>query len=209
MTILVADDHQVVRTGIKQVLAAYSDLAVVAEATDGRDALNQIHAKAFDLVLIDLAMPGISGIDLIRRIKLERPKAAILVHSMYVDGQTAARALKAGAGGYITKGSDAATLVEGVRQVAMGKKFISPDLVDDVLSSLSADNPGLPHERLSDREFQVFRMLADGQAVGAIAAALSLSPKTVSTHKVRLMQKLNIKSHTELIRYAIAHHMIS
>jgi len=209
LAILVADDHEVVRTGIKQVLAACSDLAVAAEATNGNEVLSKVRASAFDVVLTDLAMPGISGLDLIRRIKVERPDAAVLVHSMYVDGQTATRALKAGAMGYVTKGSDAATLVEGIRQVAKGRRFISPDLVDEVLSNLSGDNQGHPHERLSEREFQVFRMFVEGQTVNAIATALSLSPKTVSTHKTRLIRKLNVKTDTDLIRYAINHDLIS
>ncbi len=208
VAILVADDHEVVRTGIRQVLAACSDLAVVAEAANGNEVLSRVRAEPFGVVVTDLAMPGISGLDLIRRIRVERPDGAVLVHSMYVDGQTATRALKAGARGYVTKGSDAATLIEGIRQVAMGKRFISPDLVDEVLSSLSADGEGTPHERLSEREFQVFRMFVEGQTVNAIAAALSLSPKTVSTHKVRLMQKLSVKTDTDLIRYAIAHGLI-
>jgi DNA-binding NarL/FixJ family response regulator len=209
VTIFVADDHEMVRAGIKHVLARHDGLVVAGEAGNGDAMLARVRAERFDVVLTDLAMPGISGLDLIRRILRERADAAILVHSMYVDGQTAARAIKAGARGYVTKGSNATTLVEGIRQVALGKRFISPDLVDEVLSGLNADNDGLPHERLSEREFQVFRMFVEGRTVNAVAEALSLSPKTVSTHKMRLMRRMNIKTDSELVRYAIAHALIA
>jgi DNA-binding NarL/FixJ family response regulator len=208
VSILVADDHEVVRTGVRQVLLACDDLEVVDEAANGNALLAMLRVRVYRVILTDLAMPGLSGIELIRRIKALRPESAVLVHSMYVDGQTATRALNAGAAGYVSKGSDASALIDGVRQVALGRKFISPDLIDEVLSNLSADRTGLPHERLSEREFEVFRMLIDGQSVTAVAASLSLSPKTVSTHKIRLMHKLNVKSDTEMLRYAIAHKLL-
>ena len=207
-SILVADDHEVVRTGIRQVLSLCDDLEVSAEATDGNEVLARIRVQAFDVVLTDLAMPGVSGIDLVRRIKAALPAAAILVHSMYVDGQTATRALAAGALGYVSKGSDAANLIEGLRQVACGRRYVSPDLVDEVLSNLGAETSGPPHERLSEREFEVLRLLLEGQTVGAAAASLALSPKTVSTHKVRLMHKLNVKTDAELVRYAMTHQLM-
>ena len=207
-SVLVADDHEVVRTGIRQVLSMCDDLEICAEATNGNEVLAAIRAQAFDVVLTDLAMPGVSGIDLVHRIKAALPAAAILVHSMYVDGQTATLAMAAGALGYVSKGSDAAHLVEGVRQVASGRRYISPDLVDEVLSNLSSGASGLPHERLSEREFEVLRLLLDGLSVSAAAASLALSPKTVSTHKVRLMHKLNVKSDTELMRYAMTHRLV-
>jgi DNA-binding NarL/FixJ family response regulator len=208
VSILVADDHEVVRTGVRQVLLACDDLEVADEAESGTEVLARLRTRAYGVILTDLAMPGPSGIDLIRRIKALQPEAVVLVHSMYVDGQTATRALHAGATGYVSKGSDASTLIEGVRQVAQGRKYISPDLVDEVLSNLSAGAVGLPHEQLSEREFEVFRLLIDGLSVGMVAERLALSPKTVSTHKIRLMHKLRVKSDTELIRYAIAHQLI-
>lgn len=204
LRVLIADDHQVVRMGIAQVIAATADLELAGEATNGNELLARLRDTAADVILTDLAMPGISGMDLIRRILVERPAAAILVHSMYSDGQTASRALRAGARGYVTKGSDASTLIEGICKVAAGRRFVSRDLMDEVLASLTADGNGEPHERLTEREFEVFRMFVAGQSVGAIATALSLSPKTVSTHKVRLMHKLGAKSDTELVRYAMA-----
>ncbi len=127
---------------------------------------------------------------------------------LYTDGQTATLALAAGALGYVSKGSDATNLIDGVRQVARGRRYISPDLVDEVLSNLSGEKSGLPHERLSPREFAVLRLLLDGQTVTAASASLALSPKTVRTHKIRLMQKLNVKSDTELMRYAMTHHLL-
>jgi len=208
VSILVADDHEIVRTGVRQVLLACDDLEVTDEAANGGEVLEKLRARAYGVVLTDLSMPGVSGIDLITRIMALRPEALVLVHSMYVDGQTATRALNAGATGYVSKGSDASTLIEGVRQVARGRRFVSPDLVDEVLSSLGAGKTGLPHERLSPREFEVLRLLIDGLSVTAAAASLALSPKTVSTHKRRLMRKLKVKSDTALIRYAIAHQLI-
>jgi len=206
--ILIADDHEVVRTGIRQVLSLCDDLEVGAEAVNGNEVLAQLREQAFDVVLTDLAMPGVSGIDLVHRIKAACPQAAVLVHSMYVDGQTATLALAAGALGYVSKGSDAANLIDGVREVAQGRRYISPDLVDEVLSNLGSEKSGLPHERLSAREFEVLRLLLDGQSVSAAAASLALSPKTVSTHKIRLMRKLNVSSDTELVRYALTHQLV-
>lgn len=205
ISVLIADDHEVVRTGIRKVLTLANDIEITAEADSGDEVLAKIRAQAFDVVLTDLAMPGVCGIDLISRIKAACPRALILVHSMYIDGQTATRALAAGALGYVSKGSDAANLVEGVRQVARGRKFISPDLVDEVLSNLSAEVSGLPQRRLTEREFEVFRMLIEGKSSNEVALSLSLSPKTISTHKIRLMHKLNVKSHAEMLRYAITH----
>ena len=207
-SILIADDHEVVRTGIRQVLTMCDDLEVSAEARNGNEVLAKIRTQAFDVILTDLAMPGVSGIDLVHRIKAVLPAAAILVHSMYVDGQTATRALAAGALGYVSKGSDASNLIEGVREAARGRRYISPDLVDEVLSNLGAEKSGPPHERLSEREFEVLRLLLDGLPVSAAAASLGISPKTVSTHKVRLMHKLNVKTDTDLMRYAMTHQLV-
>ena len=205
--VLIADDHEVVRTGIRQVLALASDIEIIAEAVSGDEVLTKVRTQAFDVVLTDLAMPGVCGIDLISRIKAACPAASILVHSMYTDGQTATRALAAGATGYVSNGSDAANLVEGVRQVVRGRKFISPDLIDEVLSNLGAEMSGLTPRprRLTEREFEVFRMLIEGKSSNDVAVSLSLSPKTISTHKIRLMRKLNVKNHAEMLRYAITH----
>lgn len=205
--IIIADDHEVVRMGIKQVMTAVPDFEVVAEATNGNELLARLRLTQADVVLTDLSMPGISGLDLLPRIRVECAGAAILVHSMYVDGQTASRALRAGANGYVTKGSDARTLIEGVQKVAAGGRYISDDLMDEVLANLSANSGSEPHERLSAREFEVFRLFAEGRGVSSIADLLSLSPKTVSTHKVRLMQKLGAKSDADLVRYALAHNL--
>jgi DNA-binding NarL/FixJ family response regulator len=205
--ILIADDHHVVRMGVRQVLESCADGWEIEEAAHGHEVLTKVRTGAFSMLLTDMAMPGVSGIDLVERIRAEQPGIPILVHSMYADGQTATRALRAGATGYVTKGSDAATLIEGARRVMRKLRFISPDLVDEVLSNLSAGGSGYPHEQLSDREFEVFKLLIAGLTVNAVAARLSLSPKTVSTHKVRLMRKLNATSDIELVRYAIAYEL--
>lgn len=204
LRIMIADDHEVVRMGIRQVLAVTHDLEVAGEATTGNELLALLRATNADVILTDLAMPGISGLDLIRRIRVERPATPVLVHSMYADGQTAARVLGLGALGYITKGSDARTLIDGIRGVAAGARFISGDLMDDVLSSLTSCGCGDPLESLSAREFEIYQLFVEGHAVGEIAASLSLSPKTVSTHKVRLMKKIGVKTDADLIRYAMS-----
>ena len=205
--VVVADDHQILREGLKQLLLAAGDLQVVGEAGDGFEVLQRIRTLDFDVLLLDMSMPGKSGVELIKQVKAEKPKLRILVLSMHEEHQYAVRAIRAGASGYLTKESAAPQLVAAIRKVAGGGAFISAEVAERLaLDAMPhADRP--LHESLSDREYQVFRALVNGQTVSEIASALHLSAKTVSTHKARLMEKLQVQSNTELVYYALKHHL--
>lgn len=206
--IVVADDHTIVREGLKQLLSAAGDLAVVAEAQNGREVLERVRALDFDVLLLDISMPGKSGIELIKQVHVEKPKLRILVLSMHEEEQYAVRAIKAGASGYLTKESASAQLVSAIRKVAGGAAFITDSVAQQLALGAMPQAEGPPHTSLSDREFQVFRELVSGKAVSDIAAQLNLSVKTVSTHKARIMQKMNMSNPAELIRYAIHHRLV-
>jgi DNA-binding NarL/FixJ family response regulator len=206
--IVLADDHTIVREGLKQVLAAAADLAVVGEARDGREVLERVRGLDFDVLLLDLSMPGKSGIELIKQVHAEKSRLRILVLSMHQERQYAVRAIKAGASGYLTKESAPAQLVSAIRKVAGGGAFITDTVAEQLAFGVMPQAEGPPHTALSDREFQVFQLLASGKAVSEIAKELKLSVKTVSTHKAHIMQKMDIGNPAELIRYAIRHQLI-
>ena len=201
--VLIADDHQLVREGLKQILAAVSDIEVAAEAASGDAALEQVRRAEFDVALLDLSMPGLSGIDLVKRIKTERPKLRLLVLSMHGEQQYAARALKAGASGYLTKDSASAQLVNAIRKIAAGGLHISETAAAQLLAGGPRAGDAPPHGALSDREFEVFRQIVAGRSLTQIADGLHLSVKTVSTHKTRILEKMNMESTADLIRYAV------
>jgi len=205
--LLIADDHKLVRDGLKQILAAAPGIDVAAEAANGDEALALVKAGEFDLALIDMSMPGLAGIALIKRLKLERPKLRILVLSMHGESQYAARALKAGASGYLTKDSASEQLVIAIRKIAAGGVFITDAAAASLMSNSSAhDSPS--HEHLSDREFEIFRLLAAGRGPTEISEQLRLSVKTISTHKTRILEKLNLANTGELVRYALEHGLL-
>jgi DNA-binding NarL/FixJ family response regulator len=206
--VVVADDHPIVREGLKQLLSAAGDLAVVGEAQNGQEVLARVRALPFDVLLLDMSMPGKSGIELIKQVHAEKPKLRILVLSMHEEEQYAVRAIKAGAAGYLTKDSATAQLVSAIRKVAGGGAFITDSVAQQLALGAMPQTQGPPHSALSDREFQVFRELVSGKAVSDIAAELNLSVKTVSTHKARIMQKMNMSNPAELIRYAIHHRLV-
>jgi len=206
--IVLADDHTIVREGLKQLLAGAPEFSVIAEARDGSEVLKRVRENDFEVLLLDMSMPGKSGIDLIKHVHAEKPKLRILVLSMHEEQQYAVRALKAGAAGYITKDSASARLVEAIRKVAGGGAVISPAVAEQFALAAMPQNEALPHTALSDREFQVFEMLASGASVSAIAERLNLSVKTVSTHKAHLMQKMNLANQSELVRYALNHRLL-
>ena len=206
--IVLADDHTIVREGLKQLLAGAPEFSVIAEARDGSEVLKRVRENDFEVLLLDMSMPGKSGIDLIKQVHAEKPKLRILVLSMHEEQQYAVRALKAGAAGYITKDSASARLVEAIRKVAGGGAVISPAVAEQFALAAMPQNEALPHTALSDREFQVFEMLASGASVSAIAERLNLSVKTVSTHKAHLMQKMNLANQSELVRYALNHRLL-
>ena len=208
ISVLVADDHKLVREGLKGILAAAEDLRVAGEAASGDEALALVRANDYDLALVDMSMPGVSGIELIRRLRLEKPALRILVLSMHGEQQYAARALKAGAAGYLTKDSASEQLVGAIRKVAAGGLYITAAAAESLVSETAAGGTAAPHASLSDREFEIFRLLAGGHGPTEIAERLHVSVKTVSTHKARILQKMNLDSTAALVRYALEHDLL-
>ena len=206
--IMLADDHSIVRTGLKQVLSDAPEFAVCAEAATGDEVLAQVRQSPPDLLLLDMSMPGRSGIELIKQLKSEYPKLPILVLSMHKEEQYAVRAIKAGAAGYLTKEHAGEELIGALRKVAGGSVFISPAVAERLALEYSARHNELPHTTLSDREYQIFQMIVAGATITAISERLSLSVKTVSTHKSRILQKMGMSSSAELIHYAIEHQLV-
>lgn len=206
--VFITDDHAIVREGLKRILAASPDMVVAGEAADGLEALRLIAPCGPDVALVDISMPGLSGIDLIKRLRIEHPRLPLLVLSMHKEDQFAVRALKAGAAGYLTKDCAPEQLVPAIRRVAAGGKYITAEVADALASAILPAQQEAPHLRLSNREFQVFRMLAAGRSISEIALELSLSANTVSTHKHRLMKKLGLENNTGLVRYALRHNII-
>ena len=206
--LLLADDHALVREGLKRILAAASDILVVGEAANGDETLALVKQHDFDLALVDLSMPGLSGLDLVKRLRLERPKLRILVLSMHGESQYAARALKAGASGYLTKDAAADQLLGAIRKIAGGGVHISETAAAQLLGAGAPAGDAPPHAALSDREFEVFRQLVAGRRITEIAAALHLSVKTISTHKARILEKMAMASTAELVRYAVEQRLL-
>jgi two-component system invasion response regulator UvrY len=206
--VLIADDHAVVRQGLKQILGDMPELVVAGEATNGQDALDKVRAETWDVVILDISMPDRSGLDILKQLRSERPKLPVLVLSMYSEDQYAMRALKAGASGYLTKDSAPDELVKAIRKVVSGGRYVSLFLAERLAFEIGADSSKLPHETLSDREFQVLRRIAAGKSVTEIAAELYLSVKTVSTYRTRMLAKMNLGTNAELMHYAIQNHLI-
>lgn len=205
--IVLVDDHKIVREGLRQMLGLAADIVVVAEAANGHELLALLATVRSDVLLLDITMPRLSGVELIKRIVQSDSSPAILVLSMHNEVQLVSRVLNAGASGYLTKDSDPEMLVFAIRKLAKGGKFIDPVLVDEMVFDVGMDAKR-PHERLSEREYQVFHLLVSGNSVTRIAEELSLSSKTVSTHKLHLMQKMHLDSIAGLTRYAISHQLL-
>jgi DNA-binding NarL/FixJ family response regulator len=203
--LVIADDHAIVREGLKRIVAEAADMKIEGEAGDGNEVMQLVRERDFDALVLDLSMPGRSGMELIKLVKAERPKLRILVLSMHQETQYAVRAIKSGASGYLTKESAPGQLVQAIRKIASGGAYISAEVAEQLALGAMPGGEKPPHEMLSDREFDVFRRLAAGESVSTIAAELKLSVKTVSTHKANLMAKLGISNSTELVKYAIRH----
>ena len=201
--ILIADDHDIIRKGIKQILSRTSDIEVTAEASTGQEALEKIWTSHFDLVSLDISLPGRNGLEILKQIKSQKPKLPVLILSMYPEEQYAVRVLRAGASGYLTKESDKNELVEAIRRIAEGKKYITPSLAEKLASELEPSNDKALHERLSDREYHILCLIAKGKSSNEIAEELALSVKTVSTHRARVLEKMGMKSNAELTYYAV------
>lgn len=206
--VVVTEDHAIVREGIKQLIGLAKDLQVVGEASTVEQLLDTLRHTPCDVVLLDISMPGSSGLEAIPRIRALEPAPAILMLSMHDEAQMAARALKAGAAGYATKDSDPALLLTAIRRVAGGGRYIDPALADRMVFEVGLTDARPLHTLLSEREFSVFERLAQGANVNDIAHQLALSSKTISTHKARLMQKLKVNSLAELVRYAMEHRLV-
>ena len=206
--VLLADDHAIVRAGLKGILADTGDIEVAGEAANGQEVLARVSAQDFDVAVLDLSMPGRNGIELIKLVKAEKPKLRILVLSMHSEEQYAVRALKAGASGYLSKESAADELVAAIRRIAGGGAYVTPETAERLALGAAPRAETATHTLLSDREFQVFRMIARGASVSEIARELSLSVKTISTHKTRIMEKMGLANQSELIRYALERHLL-
>jgi DNA-binding NarL/FixJ family response regulator len=206
--ILIADDHAVVRRGIRQLLAEELRNATFGEAADAQEALESVRKQDWDLLILDVSMPGRSGLDVLKEIKGFRPKLRVLVLSIHPENQYAIRILKAGAVGYMTKETLPMELVKAVRKVLAGGPYVSPTLAEKLATNLAADTRESPHETLSNREFEVLRMIASGKTVTQIARELSLSAKTVSTYRTRVLEKMGMKTSAELTHYAIFNRLV-
>ncbi len=199
--VLIADDHALVREGLKQVIGQHSDIEVTGEAKNGQEALEKVWKEEFDVVLLDISMPGRSGMDILKEIKSAKPKLNVLMLSMHPEKQYAVRALKAGASGYLTKESAPDELIDAIRRVSMGLKYVTISLAEKLAAELGDDQNKPLHEQLSDREFQVMVKIAKGNTVKEIAANLSLSVKTISTYRTRVLEKMNMKNNSDITSY--------
>lgn len=208
LRILIADDHAVVRKGLKQILLEEYPSAVVAEAEDAEGLVTQVISNEWNLVICDMNMPGRSGLDALSQLKQIAPNLPVLIMSMYPEDQYALRVLKAGAAGYLGKDTIHENVVRAVQTIQLGKKFITPSIAEKLADAFGENSSKPAHELLSDREFDVFKLIAGGKSVSDIAAQLSLSTTTVSTYRSRIMEKMNTKSNAELTRYALEKNLI-
>ncbi len=205
--ILIADDHAIVRHGLKQIIEEDGQMQVVAEAESGVEAMRKMREITCDAVLLDISLPDMSGVDVLKQIHAEKPQLPILILSAYPEDQYAMRLIKAGAAGYMTKESAPAEVVKALLRVAGGKKYINPAVAELLANELGAPEEKLPHQLLSDREYQIFLMLASAKTVSEIADSLALSVKTVSTYRSRVLEKMRLSNNAELMRYAIDNHL--
>jgi two-component system invasion response regulator UvrY len=209
ISVFIADDHAIVRQGLKQIVSDTNNIRLAGEAATGQETLRLVRSgTSCDVLVLDLNMPGISGLDILRVLKAERPNLPVLILSIHAEDQYAVRCLQAGAAGYLTKESAPEELVEAIRQVVAGGKYVSRGLAEALAMRLNETEERPPHETLSDREFQVLQLMGAGNSLTEIAAALSLSVKTVSTYRARMLEKLGLKSSTEIIQYAIQNRLV-
>jgi DNA-binding NarL/FixJ family response regulator len=208
MKILIADDHAVVREGLKQILTGVPGATDIDDAANGLEVLEKINKKDYDVVILDISMPGKNGLEVLKELKITKPKIPVLMLSIYPEGQYAVRVLRAGASGYLTKDSATEELVNAVEKVFNGGKYITSSLAEKLASDFSPDGDKLPHENLSDREFEVFKMIAAAKSIKEIADKLFISVKTVSTYKARIYEKMNMNSNAEVTQYAFKNGLI-
>ncbi|WP_297323838.1 response regulator transcription factor [Nitrosomonas sp.] len=206
--VLIADDHALFRDGLRRIFSETEDIEVVAEAVDGKDILKKARECEWDIILLDINLPDINGLDILKRILSVNTAARILVLSMYPEEEYAIRAIRSGASGYLTKDSPTDQLINVIRRLAKGGKYVNPELAEKLLFNPVLDSAALTHTTFSDRELHVFKMIVSGESLTAIANKLSLSVKTVSTYRSRILEKMNMKNNAQLVRYAIQHRLV-
>jgi DNA-binding NarL/FixJ family response regulator len=205
--VIIADDHPIVRSGLKQIVAEASDIDMVDEVDSAEDLMNKLGQNRYDVVILDITLPGMDGLEALKRIRHLYPELPVLILSMHSEEQFAHRTLQAGASGFLSKTSAPNELVKAIRKIAVGQKYLSSSFVDKLVSLPLKNHRRLPHERLSQREFQVFCLIAQGRPISDIAKELSLSPKTVSTYRARISEKMMLETTAELIAYAMSNHL--
>jgi DNA-binding NarL/FixJ family response regulator len=208
LRILIAEDHAVVREGVRQLLMDRGVASAVAEAQTGADVLAEASKHVYDVILLDISLPDMNGVEVLKRLKRKVPRVPVLMFSMYREDQYAVRALKAGASGYLSKTVDAAQMIAAIQQVAAGRKYVSPAMAEALADYVSFDGEQMPHEKLSDREYQTLCMLASGKRLTDIANALSLSVKTVSVYRTRLLEKMKLRNNAELTFYVMSNRLV-
>ncbi len=204
----IADDHDIVRQGLKQIISDTDNMVVMGEASNGQELIEMVRKKPFDVILLDISMPGRSGIEILKQLKIEKPNLPVLMLSMHPEDQYAIRALKAGASGYISKDTASDVLIDAVRKAAEGRKYISASLAEKLAGTITHDVGEKPHEALSDREFQILVMIARGKSVSDIGKELFLNVKTISTYRRRILDKMDLKNNAELTHYAIENELV-
>jgi DNA-binding NarL/FixJ family response regulator len=206
--VLVADDHAIVRRGLRQILAETPDIIVGGEAATGDEVLRLVRDQRWNLVILDISLPRGNGLELLTTIRREKPETPVLILTVHPEEQYAVRCIKAGAAGFLNKESAPEQLIEAVRKIAGGGRYVTTELAETLASVLAGESPGAPHERLSDREFEIFKMLGSGRTVSQIAQQLTLSVKTVSTHRARILKKMSLQTNAELTHYAMRNHLV-